>query len=110
MPIYEYECTSCQNVFEEWQSILDEPKTTCPDCAGTLKKIISMTSFKLKGGGWYADGYSTAGQHGKAGSACAASCGKAKEEGVKPCGKAKEEGAKPCVETPCKKKDSVTAS
>lgn len=58
MPIYEYECQSCQEVIEKWQSLAEQPLTTCPSCSGILKKIISQSSFQLKGGGWYADGYS----------------------------------------------------
>ncbi|MBI5556125.1 MAG: zinc ribbon domain-containing protein [Deltaproteobacteria bacterium] len=57
MPIYEYECQKCQKVTEAWQSLSDEPLTSCPDCQGSLKKLISSSSFQLKGGGWYADGY-----------------------------------------------------
>ncbi|MEA2082770.1 MAG: zinc ribbon domain-containing protein [Thermodesulfobacteriota bacterium] len=57
MPIYEYECTCCHQVTEVWQSFSDDPATTCPNCSGDLKKIISMSSFQLKGGGWYSDGY-----------------------------------------------------
>jgi putative FmdB family regulatory protein len=59
MPIYEYECTSCCNVFEIFQRMTEDPLTTCPDCSGALKKLMSMSSFQLKGGGWYADGYSS---------------------------------------------------
>ena len=58
MPIYEYECTSCDKVFEVRQRISDEPLQNCPDCRGKVKKIVSASSFLLKGGGWYADGYS----------------------------------------------------
>ncbi|MBU0730217.1 MAG: zinc ribbon domain-containing protein [Proteobacteria bacterium] len=58
MPVYEYECQSCEKIIEMWQSIADAPATTCPNCSGDLKKIISMSTFQLKGGGWYADGYS----------------------------------------------------
>ena len=57
MPIYEYECQSCKDVIEKWQSLADQPLNICPSCSGTLKKIISQSSFQLKGGGWYADGY-----------------------------------------------------
>lgn len=59
MPVYEYECCKCGKVVEVWQSLSDEPMTDCPDCAGSLKKLISMSSFRLKGGGWYADGYAS---------------------------------------------------
>jgi len=58
MPIYEYQCDNCQQLTEAWQSLAEAPLTTCQSCSGTLKKIISMSSFHLKGGGWYADGYS----------------------------------------------------
>ncbi len=60
MPVYEYECRECKKVFEVQQRISDDPLTQCPECEGEVKKIISMTSFQLKGGGWYADGYSSA--------------------------------------------------
>ena len=59
MPIYEYECTTCHNIIEAFQQMTEEPLCTCPDCSGSLKKLVSMSSFKLKGGGWYADGYSS---------------------------------------------------
>ena len=58
MPIYEYQCNTCHQVTEAWQSLADPPLTTCDTCSGDLKKLISMSSFQLKGGGWYADGYS----------------------------------------------------
>lgn len=57
MPIYEYQCQACENIVEAWQSISDPPLSTCPECTGEMKKLISSTSFQLKGGGWYADGY-----------------------------------------------------
>jgi putative FmdB family regulatory protein len=58
MPIYEYECTSCCNVFEVIQRMTEDPLNSCPDCSGPVKKLVSKSSFQLKGGGWYADGYS----------------------------------------------------
>lgn len=61
MPIYEYQCDNCQQVTEAWQGLAEEPLTTCHSCCGPLKKLISMSSFHLKGGGWYADGYSGSG-------------------------------------------------
>jgi putative FmdB family regulatory protein len=57
MPIYEYQCQACENIVEAWQSLSDEPLSVCPECAGPMKKLISSSSFQLKGGGWYADGY-----------------------------------------------------
>jgi putative FmdB family regulatory protein len=59
MPIYEYECASCCNVFEIFQRMTEDPLTTCPACSGSVKKLMSMSSFQLKGGGWYSDGYTS---------------------------------------------------
>jgi putative FmdB family regulatory protein len=61
MPIYEYECDKCNHGFEREQSISDPPVKTCPKCRSRkVTKLISRSSFVLKGGGWYADGYSDA--------------------------------------------------
>ncbi|RUM41276.1 MAG: zinc ribbon domain-containing protein [Desulfocapsa sp.] len=60
MPVYEYECPVCEVVHEVQQRMADDPLQNCPDCGGPVKKIMSKSSFQLKGGGWYADGYSSA--------------------------------------------------
>ena len=65
MPVYEYECQSCKEITETWQGISDEPLSCCPNCQGPVKKIISVSTFALKGGGWYADGYNRAPASGK---------------------------------------------
>ena len=57
MPIYEYECKQCDKTFEVKQSITEAPLGACPDCGGPVRKLISASTFTLKGGGWYADGY-----------------------------------------------------
>jgi putative FmdB family regulatory protein len=58
MPIYEYACAACGHRFEEWQKMSDKPVRTCPKCkAKKVEKLISQTSFTLKGGGWYSDLY-----------------------------------------------------
>ena len=59
MPVYEYECQECEKVFEVQQKIADKPLSDCPECQAPVKKLMSMSSFQLKGGGWYADGYSS---------------------------------------------------
>ncbi|MEM7100698.1 MAG: zinc ribbon domain-containing protein [Pseudomonadota bacterium] len=54
MPIYEYVCESCGHELEAIQKMSDEPLRTCPACQmDDLKKKISATAFRLKGGGWY---------------------------------------------------------
>lgn len=58
MPVYEYECGACGHQFEEWQRITDRPVRVCPACkARQVERLISQTSFRLKGGGWYGDLY-----------------------------------------------------
>ena len=61
MPTYEYLCEKCDHEFEREQRITDPPVKTCPNCRSRkVKKLISRTSFVLKGGGWYNDLYSSA--------------------------------------------------
>ena len=63
MPIYEYYCRSCDHEWEREQRISDAPVRTCPSCkARQAKRMISRTSFVLKGGGWYSDLYSSTGK------------------------------------------------
>lgn len=57
MPIYEYECTECGRIEEAWQKFSDRPLDTCKYCSGKLHKLISQSSFHLKGTGWYATDY-----------------------------------------------------
>jgi putative FmdB family regulatory protein len=60
MPVYEYECSACSHRFEEWQKINDKPVKVCPKCkARKVERLISHTSFQLKGSGWYGDLYSS---------------------------------------------------
>jgi putative FmdB family regulatory protein len=56
MPIYEYECQKC-GTFEATQRITEKPLSKCPTCRGKVKKLISNTSFQLKGTGWYITDY-----------------------------------------------------
>jgi len=59
MPVYEYQCQDCGTQFEELQSISDKPLKKCKNCGGSVQRLISQSSFSLKGGGWYKDGYSS---------------------------------------------------
>lgn len=56
MPIYEYKCQRCGD-FEVTQRITEKPLSRCPTCKGKVKKLISNTSFQLKGTGWYVTDY-----------------------------------------------------
>ena len=57
MPIYEYECTTCGNVEEALQKFSDKPLKKCKNCSGKLHKLVSHSSFHLKGTGWYVTDY-----------------------------------------------------
>ena len=57
MPIYEYECAKCGHIHEKMQKISDKPLSKCPNCTGKLHKLISQSSFHLKGSGWYVTDY-----------------------------------------------------
>ncbi len=59
MPIYEFECTKCGNQTEVWQKFSDRPLTKCEKCKGKMKKLISQSTFHLKGSGWYVTDYAS---------------------------------------------------
>ena len=65
MPLYEYRCLKCDHVMEVLQKINDAPLRRCKKCSGKVEKLISRTSFHLKGGGWFAHGYGTGGSSDK---------------------------------------------
>ena len=58
--MYEYECEDCKRIFDVEQKITDDPLEKCPveECGGAIKRLISKTSFILRGKGWFnKDGY-----------------------------------------------------
>ncbi len=57
MPIYEYQCQKCKEVFEIFHKIDEECNPACPKCLGKAKKLISATNFILKGAGFYVNDY-----------------------------------------------------
>ena len=58
MPTYEYECKSCEHVFEEFQSIIAPPCKVCPKCGGEVKRLLGRGSTVIfKGSGFYATDY-----------------------------------------------------
>ena len=65
MPIYEYQCQKC-GTFEVTQRITEKSLSKCPTCKNKVKKLISNTSFQLKGTGWYVTDYARKGQNGDA--------------------------------------------
>ena len=98
MPIYEYRCEKCQHQFDLLQKITDEPVKECPECGGPVSKLISSTSFILKGSGWYVTDYGkgNGGKNGngkKAGSAGEAGVKNEKKKESKPAAKDKAAAA-----------------
>ena len=89
MPIYEYQCQKC-GTFEATQRITEKPLGKCPNCKGKVKKLISNTSFQLKGTGWYITDY-------------------ARKDNNKGAGKG-ENGAKPSTESKETKSESKAES
>lgn len=60
MPIYEYLCEACGTLTELIQKVGEPSPRKCPECGSRkIARLVSRTSFRLKGGGWYADLYST---------------------------------------------------
>jgi putative FmdB family regulatory protein len=59
MPIYEYECSSCHRISEAVQKFSDAPLASCGHCQGELRKLISRSTFHLRGSGWYVTDYAS---------------------------------------------------
>jgi putative FmdB family regulatory protein len=58
MPLYEYQCESCNNRFERIQKFSDPPVETCPACGkGPVRKLLSSPAIQFKGSGWYITDY-----------------------------------------------------
>lgn len=116
MPIYEYECSKCHHIFEEWVKTSEAHNVcACPECGAPAEHIISNTAFVLKGGGWYVTDYgyrkgvSESGDNaGKDAGSAAASSDKASggEKAAAPAAEAKSDA--PAASAPVSK--PVTAS
>ena len=61
MPLYEYRCAKCGDVFEVMQKFADAPLTVHEGCGGSVERLISRSGFSLKGSGWYATDYARGG-------------------------------------------------
>jgi putative FmdB family regulatory protein len=79
MPIYEYQCRKC-GTFEATQRITEKPLGKCPTCKGKVRKLISNTSFQLKGTGWYVTDYARKGKSNGDGNGSKSSSSESKSE------------------------------
>ena len=60
MPLYEFRCLECDNLFEELLKLnADTPH--CPVCRGPVQRLISPASFRLKGTGFHDTDYTRVG-------------------------------------------------
>ena len=82
MPIYEYECLNCGKTAEAMQRFSDPPLSECSHCKGQLRKLISMSTFHLKGSGWYTTDYCGKNQSTAKHTECKTDTNQAKTESV----------------------------
>lgn len=59
MPTYEYRCAACDRVTEVEMPLSAPEARSCYVCGAPMERLISKTSFQLRGEGWYRDGYSS---------------------------------------------------
>ena len=58
MPTYEYECDQCEERFEKFQNMKDDPVKTCPKCGGAVRRLIGPgAAIIFKGSGFHATDY-----------------------------------------------------
>lgn len=60
MPIYEYQCTKCNDRTEVIQKFTDPPYAECTKCGGEVKKLMSAPAIQFKGSGFYKTDYASA--------------------------------------------------
>lgn len=53
MPTYEYACDTCGNRFDVRQRFSDDPITVCPQCTGSVRRVLHASGVIFKGSGWY---------------------------------------------------------
>ena len=62
MPIYGYRCGQCGHELEVFQSMSDAPLKTCPECGGSLRKLLYPVGVQFKGSGFYTTDYKNGGR------------------------------------------------
>jgi len=60
MPIYEYQCTKCNDRTEVIQKFTDPPYAVCDKCGGEVRKLMSAPAIQFKGSGFYKTDYASA--------------------------------------------------
>ncbi len=75
MPIYGYRCSQCGHELEVFQSMSAEPLRVCPECSGSLRKLLYPVGVQFKGSGFYSTDYKNGGSSSKNGSSSSSSAG-----------------------------------
>jgi len=57
MPLYEYECFVCGSRFERIQRASADPVKICPECGGSVRRLLGTPALQFKGSGWYVTDY-----------------------------------------------------
>ena len=95
MPMYEYQCRKCKHRFERIRKFSDRALKTCPECGGRLEQLVSASSVRFKGSGWYATDYARKGSGKASGEGAGGKTGESATAGAetKPEAKPKSEPA-----------------
>ena len=103
MPLYDYRCETCGDVFEVKQRISDDPLTTHENCGGRVERLISVPALQFKGSGWYITDYARASSKGGSAKASQESSESKGSDGKASDGKVSKDAAK--AEAPARKSD-----
>src|ERR1051326_5401607 len=69
MPLYEYKCDRCGDVFEVIEKFSDPPLQEHAGCGGHVERLLSAPALQFKGTGWYVTDYArNSGNNGKSSS------------------------------------------
>jgi len=57
MPLYEYQCQSCDNHFERIEKVSSLTDGVCPSCGSAARRLLGAPALQFKGSGWYVNDY-----------------------------------------------------
>lgn len=83
MPLYEYKCEQCGDIFEVMQKFSDKPLVTHEKCGGAVHRLISAPALQFKGSGWYVNDYAKGSGGGPNGASKKEDSGKKDDSGSK---------------------------
>jgi putative FmdB family regulatory protein len=83
VPIYEYRCRKCGHTFERIQRFSDAPVKKCPECGGSVEKLLSSSAVQFKGSGWYVTDYARKAESSKSAASESGST-RSEKDGTKP--------------------------